>query len=404
MEYWAKRERATNRLARAMAEHVLSKRSPTGDQLYALAKLAWITDGHEGEDAPYIKSTKIPALGELLGASYDRSTTLATVRKDAKAVTGNPSVARLINSETGFTNFYKPYRNSVREWVQEHRNKLLPLYRSAFNADSDLKRLQIAKAIASLPGIPKANHSDNLMKPEFFLTPVFFMLDPEIRFPIINGNKRVQSLLTKLGVHRLDIISQYRAMTSLYGKRGIRDAADLDQLGENLTSFFETATQKATRRILKHRGDNERDLSMKDESDYSSARDAATLPHRRIHNQLTNALRQSLATRFTLLEGINECKFDVVVARFDDKNDLLIEAKSSANLSHLRMAVGQLYSYWFQLQCDKKFRLAVLLPSRPSESSIEFLKWMSVGVLWFDGKQLTTCTVSLKKIAQLCKM
>ncbi|WP_372168224.1 hypothetical protein [Xanthomonas axonopodis] len=392
MEFWARRQRDTNRLARIMGRHVLDRRSPTADHLYALSKLSWITDSYEGTNAAYVASTKIPALGELLGKDYGRNTTLESVAEDATNAVGGTEIAQVLLEHTGFTNFYKAYRNSVRGWLHEHHAKLLPLFRASLEATSDRDRLRLVDDLATLPGIPKANHPLQTMRPEYFLTPVFFMLDPQIKFPIINGNKSVRTLLTKLGVEGTDLASQYKAMVALYGQRGVEDAADLDQLGRDLPDFLDSPGQKATKQLLQRRSENERDLSLKDESDYAAAREATTVAHRKIHNRLTNELRDCLGQRLTLVEGINDCKFDAMVKRYNGQDDLLIEAKSSAELPHLRMAVGQLLNYWFQLHTDKDPHLAVLIPTQPSESVIRFLEWMDVGVLWFEGKALKTRT------------
>ena len=400
MEFWARRQRDTNRLARIMAKHLLDNRIPTADHLYALAKLSWITDSYDGADAAYVASTKIPALAELLGKEYGRNTTLASLAEDARSEVGGDEIARLILGHTGFTNFYKAYRNSVRGWLHEHQAKLLPLFRLSLEATSDQDRLKLIDAIGSLPGIPKANHPDQMMRPEYFLTPVFFMLDPKIKFPIINGNKWVRALLSRLEVDGTDLASQYKAMVALYGQQGIEDAADLDQLGRDLPDFLDLPQRKATKQLLQRRGENERDLTLKDESDYVAALEATTAAHRKIHNWLTNGFRDCLAQRLTLVEGINDCKFDAMVKRYNGDDDLLIEAKSSAELPHLRMAVGQLFNYWFQLHPTKDPHLAVLVPSRPSESAIQFLEWMDVGTLWFEGKTLKTCTPWLVSVAE----
>lgn len=401
MESWAQRQRNTNRLARVMAKRLFEKRNPSADQLHALSKLSWITDSHEGADAGYIASTKIPALADLLGRSYPRGTPLSSVALDAANDLGDEAVSKLILRHTGFTNFYKPYRNSVRGWLHENRGRVLPLFRASFEAANDRDRLDLIQGIGRLPGIPKANHPDQRMRPEYFLTPVFFMLDPEIRFPIINGNRNVRALLAKLGVRGHDLSSEYKAMVSLYGRHGVNDAADLDRLGADLPDLLDLPGRKATKQLLKHRGENARDLALKDEFDYTVVHEATTVAHRKIHNRLTNALRRCLRARLTLLEGLDDCRFDAMVKRFNGVDDLLIEAKSSIELPHLRMAVGQLFHYWFQMYPDKKPRLAVLLPERPSGSAVRYLDWMKVGTLWFENKTLKTCSSWLAAIAEV---
>lgn len=376
-----------------MGQYVLNKRAPTADHLYALSKLSWITDSHSKPDAAYITSTKIPALGELLGRRYGSKVALESVAQDVSKAIGSGQVATLVLEHTGFTNFYKAFRNSVREWMHLYHEKLLPLYRASLNAVTDQDRLKLISAIEKLPGIPKANHPRQTMRPEYFLTPVFFMLDPQVKFPIINGNKGVSALLKRLDVKDGNLAEKYNVMVMLYGQGGIKDAADLDQLGGDLPDFLDSPKGKATKRFLRSGGDNERDLVLKDEADYLAVKEATTMAHRRIHNKLTNMLCEALEQRLIIIEGINGCRFDAMVKGYSGDDDLLIEVKSSTALPHLRMAVGQLLHYWFQQHpANKDHHLAVLMPEQPSIAAIEFLDWMEIGALWFEGTKLKTCT------------
>jgi hypothetical protein len=207
-------------------------------------------------------------------------------------------------------------------------------------------------------------------------------------------------LLRKLKVQNASLIEQFRAMTGMYGVGGIEDAADLDENGADLPDFVTTKKEPAIRTILKVRTDG-RDLPLKDDADYVAVREAQTVAHRRIHNDLTNKLTKALARGPRLTEGTNACKFDAMVHAFDGKRDLLIEAKSSIEMPHLRMAVGQLFNYSFQLKKgETEPALAILVPDRPSPAALAFLDWVEVGALWFEGKALRTNTRTLKSIAQ----
>lgn len=398
---WANRQRHTNQLARKLAGYLFSQRNVTANQLYGLSKLAWITNSYEGESAAYIVSTKIPALGNVLATDFF-DVPLADVANIVSSTVGDSSLHTLITGHTGFTNFYKAYRNSVLEWIEDNIDILLPLYKSAYSPKNDAGRLKIVKAIAELPGVPKANHPEQLMRPEYFLTPAFFILDPDVRFPLINGNEWVQNLLKKLNVADSDLVSQYKAMTGLYGSGGINDAADLDQIRNDLPDFVTSGKNVATKKLLEEKdATSDSDLPLKDEKDIESIRKAGTTIQRRIHNKLTNMLRNSLA-RFTLLEGKSDgCMFDVLVKRYDGHEiDLLIEVKSSIETANIRMAVGQLFHYWYELNQGNEPHVAVLLPERPSEGCESFLKWMDVGLLWFEGEQLCTVDSWLQCVAR----
>ena len=398
--YWAERQRHTNRLARRLASHLFTQKDVTARQLYGLSKLAWITNSYDGEKAAYVISTKIPALGDIFGIDFSNM----SLERVADMISDEFNISpKLVMPHSGFTNFYKPYRNSVLTWIESNFLTLDPLYKAAYNAKNERERLQLVEEIAKLPGIPKANHPDQLMKPEYFITPTFFMLDPENRFPLINGNKGVQHLLKVLKVSDTDLVSQYKAMVTLYGKGGIKDAADLDQIREDLPDFVTTDKKTATKKLLEEKNTKtNRELPLKDEADVEAIKSAGTINQRRIHNQITNHLRK-LLTKFTILEGnSNSCMFDALVKDYDGNgNDLLIEVKSSIESPHVRMAIGQLFDYWFTLKGDKKPNLAVLLPERPSKEIENFLNWLNVGLLWFENNQLCTEDKNLDSI--ICK-
>ncbi len=396
---WANRQRNTNHLARKIASYLFEQPEVTPTQLYGLSKLSWITDSYEGENASYITSTKIPALEDIFGRSY-KSISLEQVSYAIASILKDSSVVKMIQEHTGFTNFYKAYRNSSLDWLKTNFDTLLPMYQSAYTAKNTDDRKKLIKAIQKMSGIPKANHAEQLMKPEYFLTPAFFMLDKEVKFPLINGNEGVKSLLKALKVQGDDLLKQYSSMVKLYGTGGIDDAADLDQVGNDLPDFIETETKKVKKGLLKAKEtNNESKLPLKDEVDIEVIRKAGTIKQRKIHNQLTNRIRV-LLSNYTLLEGRdNSCMFDVLVQKYNKKQDLIIEVKSSLEMPNVRMAVGQLFDYWYALKGNEEPHLAILLPGAPDRECIKFLEWMDIGLMWLENDQLYTSTEWLKQLA-----
>lgn len=382
-EEWAERQRQTNRLARRLASHVFAKNEVDAQQIYGLSRLGWITGG--SNTTAYITSTKIPALGDIVGVDLSNRNLEQAAGVVAKKF-NDDTLFELVLRPSGFTNFYNAYRNSARIYIQRNYSRLLSLYRAAYEIKNEEERLRIIGEIADLPGIPMANDPKKAMKPECFLTPAFFILDPEIRFPIINGNNGVKSLLRSLDAHHFDLVSQYNAMISMYGRCGIEDAADLDQIKSDLADFL------STKKLLKAKdAESDNSLTLKDEADVIAIGDARSLIHRRIHNQLTNLLVDCLKG-FTLLEGQKDsCMYDALVKNYDgNKNDLLIEVKSSVESPHIRMAVGQLFNYWYELKGDEDHHLAILLSDRPKKDAERFLKWLHIGLMWFESNQLCT--------------
>jgi hypothetical protein len=396
---WANRQRQTNFLARRIADYVFQQPKVTASQLYGLTKLSWITNSYEGENASYIESTKIPALECIFDKKY-KSMSLAKVSKDIAVNLNDSSIIKMVQEHTGFTNFYKAYRNSSLSWIKSNFDTLLPMFKAAYFARNNTDRKNIIQAIQKIPGIPKANHPEQLMKPEYFLTPAFFMLDREIKFPLINGNKGVNNLLKALKVQGDDLVTQYTSMVKLYGTGGIDDAADLDQVGHDLPDFIETSKKKAKKSLLKTKETTSTDkLSLKDEADVEVIRNAGTIKQRKVHNQLTNMIISSLSN-YTLLEGRDDsCMFDVLVQNYNQKQDLIIEVKSSSEKANVRMAVGQLFDYWFALKGDADPHIAILLPESPDSECANFLEWMDIGLMWFEKKELHTSTEWLKHLA-----
>ncbi len=405
---WAERQRRTNRLVRRLARHVFDQKIVGARQLFGLSKLTWITNSYASINAGYIASTKIPALGDVVG---DDLTTrdLNQVACLVSQKLNDPDLHDLILGHSGFTNFYKPYRNSVQGWVEKNRKIILAIYMAAYEAKTDEDRLQIVRKIGTLTGIPKANHPSEKMRPEYFLTPILFSLDQDVRFPIINGNERVKTVLKILGQSRALFENQYKAMTGLYGYAGIQDAADLDQLGassslENIAIAVSEKRESPVQLLKPKKMASGKRLPIKDETDIESVKRAGTVTHRRIHNQITNKLIAALH-HFTLIEG-NEpnCRFDIMVTNYNGKNDdLMIEAKSSTEPAQIRMAVGQLFNYWFAQYGERKTNphVAVLLPECPDDDTVRFLKWLDVGLLWLDGDHFCTQDHRLRFVAKI---
>ncbi|SCY08557.1 hypothetical protein [Thiohalorhabdus denitrificans] len=389
---WAERQRRTNRLARKLAGHVLHRQDVTPSQLLGLSKLAWISDSYEGSNASYIRSTKIPALESILGANYS-GLGLTDVAADVAEKLNDPSAEELVAHHTGFTNFYNAFRNSVGGWVKDNFPILLSLFRQASEARTDAERLEIVRQISTLERIPKANNKGQRMRSEYFLAPAFFILDPEIRFPIINGSNNVQELLNSLDASNSSLEDQYLSMVQLYGNGGIRDAADLDQLGgDDLPDFIPSSDGKTRKQILTATNTEEGSgLSLKDEADIESLQESKNLINKRIHNQITNQLQEKLS-EFTLLEGCtNDAMFDVMVKNYDSKrNDLIIEVKSSSERSHVRMAIGQVYDYWFNTKGEIGEHIAILLPEKPSTEILSLLSWLGIGAMWLNEGHLNS--------------
>lgn len=314
---------------------------------------------------------------------------------------GDPNAVEIIEQHTGFTNFYKAYRNAAREWVHQNARRLTLLFHEAFSLSSDDEARDLVGRITKLDGIPKPNSPETKMRPEYILTPAFFALDKRLRFPMINGNQGVQRLLRALGAARSPLQTQHSRMIELYGQGGITDAADLDQAGQDLPDFITIRGATPTKQLLGFQPTIGDDLPLKDERDVESVQSAKTISNRRLHNSLTNKLRAALSS-FVLYEGRNkEIMFDAMVKNYNfERDDLLIEVKSSTEIAQVRMAVGQLYSYSYRLNPKREAHLAILLPEKPAEDVSAWLEWLDIGILWFSGNALCSSNDWLRSIAK----
>ena len=340
----------------------------------------------------------------LLGAIFRRDFSQLTLDHVATTVSElleDPNAVETIKEHTGFTNFYNAYRKAAQIWIRENSRRLTPLFRRAFDLSADDDGRSLVGELEGLDGIPKPNSPEIIMRPEYLLTPAFFALDERLRFPLINGNDGVQNLLRVLGVSNSSLEAQYARMIDKYGQGGIKDAADLDQAGPDLHDFISKRGTPPTKGLLVKKPIDGSDLPLKDESDVLSVQSAQTISSKRLHNSLTNKLRTCLSS-FVLYEGQNkDIMFDAMVKNYNGKDvDLLIEVKTSVEIAHVRMAVGQLYSYSYRLDAERQTHLAVLLPERPPSDVMEWLEWLDIGVLWFSQNELCTSNAWLNTIAK----
>lgn len=403
-ENWANRQRRTNQLVREIAR-IVFEGPVDGNRLYGLCRLTWITDSYEGDEAGYIRSTKIPALNEALNQNFANQT-IDIVAHELALQFRNSDLEILIRSHTGFTNFYKAYRNSTREWMLRHETAVSEILQRAYFLENDADAQLLGTDIAALPGIPKANHPDRLMRPEYLLTPACFALDPRLRFPIVNGADRVKSVLRQLNATDLSISNQIQLLVGLIGRGGIIDAADLDQLGIAELDDIGKSGADPMRQLLTHAPEDGDTLPLKDEEDVRRLQQALNIAQRRVHNKVTNQLRQLLAN-WTLLEGrAKDCCYDVLVKNYDyAKNDLLLEVKSSIDASQIRMAIGQVYAYWHRLMGPSEYsHTAIVTPIQPDSETELLLKWLGIGAIWLEDGQLHTSTDWLEEFVTASRL
>ena len=71
---------------------------------------------------------------------------------------------------------------------------------------------------------------------------------------------------------------------------------------------------------------------------------------------------------------------------YERQSRILIEAKSSTSREHIRMAVGELLDYSFQIRNNLgKSRMAILLPEKPDPASVNWLSAQKISLIWREN-------------------
>jgi hypothetical protein len=117
---WYQTERNTEALVKAVMA-VRSVRGLSGEDLWSLIRLTWVTSNGERLIERHWQQLKVPALAQLLkkdaAITDDLAETLASM-KLPKAVMDASF------RKTGMVNAYRAYRNSLLDWCTTHRDSL----------------------------------------------------------------------------------------------------------------------------------------------------------------------------------------------------------------------------------------------------------------------------------------
>lgn len=382
--------------------------NPSPDQIYGLAKLTWITQSYDETHESYIRSTKIPALEHIFATNFGGGS-LSEIAEWIAVLTGDTELKGLIESHTGFTNLYPAYRNQARKWCHANYVHILPIVQKAWLLKNDEDGLDLIRRMAQLPRIPNGESAVGFTDASTILTPLCFALDERLRFPVINKDAGVDQLLKHLGHSSSTLEDKYLGLVRMYNDFPgvLEDAAVLDQSPRSLVKLLaQTGTSEESLGEANIDAASEQlksvALPLKDEQDVAAVQRQREFTQRRIHNMMTNQVRSLLGKHFVVEEGRTpNALFDVKIRDYDGwGNDLLVEAKSTVEPGAIRMAIGQLFDYWYveHGRLDSP-HLALLLPNRPSATVAGLLDALDIGVLWLEGKRLNTLNDWLSVLA-----
>jgi hypothetical protein len=120
--------------------------------------------------------------------------------------------------------------------------------------------------------------------------------------------------------------------------------------------------------------------------DYEVRTEGQVIEARRKEEELLDHYRRWLRKQgrelLRLRLGRNECD------AWEAERQNLIEAKATISRQDIRMAVGQLFDYAFQMRekCEEP-NMAVLLPEKPHADDIGWLQPLGVRVVWRSGRR-----------------
>lgn len=137
---WYNTEKNTAALVQSIVKS-RSVRTLSGDDIWSLIRLTWISMGTKDVSPTHWKRLKVPALESLFKKTATPGPNLS-VTVDSMNL---PSpVAQLAKQDTGMVNFRPTWRNSSRKWCQQNRDNLRSIISTA--SETSGKR-------------PSANHS-----------------------------------------------------------------------------------------------------------------------------------------------------------------------------------------------------------------------------------------------------
>lgn len=342
------------------------KQINTYEDIYALCSITWWSQGFK---------PKIDGYNYYFNTSYSSMDEILDNEKD-------PVLKKLLSKNTGFVNFYKAYRNSSRDWIKKNFNNILDIIHDILNIENDEDILVIAYKIEELPKIFKPNEKKDHMHPESLLTPLLSCIDPLNRFPIVNKANHVKKLERLLQISNLSLREKVKELLIVLNENKLPNAFYLDVLNEKLI------TKKIKERIHDIKID-EKELSLKDDKDINFVKKEKRITVIRNHRMLEKFLyRYCAQKKLKLYEGGINNRYDALIKNFDGKgNDLLIEIKGSISDSEIRLAIGQILDYEYELK--RKVTKAIMLPSKPKKKFIDIMKQIEINCIWIHNNKLT---------------
>ena len=354
----------------------------SGEGLWRLVSLTWITKSGRTVSPEYWKTYKVPALAYFFGKGQKKRRDLHDLPSSIAALGLPDAVAEAAKEETGIVNFYAARRNSALPWCNANAAGLRGLVRDASKLGSnDQARFELAARIEKLPGIPLPKGTKPVPASQL-LTPLIASLDPRSRFPVVNGRAEVNQLLGRMQLASHNLETQVKGLVGLIDRFGISDAHMIDVCAKEIAEGAKDLPKGAPKGPTASEGVP---LEEYDESERLAVKESGTVQYRHRHNKITNALTGIFAELNPERGRMSNNRYDVLLRNYDGAGrDLLIEIKPDPDKGSLRIAIGQLYDYRRFLNNNAATDLAVLTIGKPDQSYMDLLLVdRGITALWF---------------------
>ena len=384
----------TSQLVKLCCKYQCKGNNLTPEKIHALCRLTW----------NYAKWTS--ATGEPLWILWEKKDDFPLIEDPEELVDYGipPDVIESAKENYGIVNFYRAYRNSSLDWVRKHHKVLKSLVHKAASIRNDSEIIKLTNAIENLPALRTPNKKRSMSDTRSLLTPLFACLAPNLRFPIINKNYRVNRLHEKLKITNDSLESQVKTYIGLIRQYGLKDALMLDAVSERLAEIVKPQKKIRTRpqhsKLPERAKQREpRRPELKDITDIKYFREQKIVFITRVHNQIVDRLI-AICEEYDL-QQTSEMNYDFLITNYDNTGrDLLIEVKSSSDRPDLRLAVGQLFDYRRQLPRRAVTDLAILVPDEPNKDSIDYIRDVGIEIMWFTNKTLNTIDGTMKLVTK----
>jgi len=376
---WYRKEKNTSALIRSVAASQFN-RNLSGDQIWSLVRLTWITTSPKRVPTNHWKKLKVPALASLFHKTTPTITDHLSATIDALGLP--KAVAQAAKLETGILNARGTWRNSSRKWCGEHHSELMEIIRIAAHfPTNDQARFDLAERVDALPDV-KSPKNKAALPAGVLLTPLIACLDPKSRFPIVNGRKAVVSLLGKLHLAHRDLRQQVEGLIGIIGQK---DAFMLDVLSDQIIKRI--LSLKRTTTQAHQGGVHESPLKNYDQEERKAVLASKAVTYRKRHNRMTAALDRIFTRFHPITETTPAGRCDCILTDYDGTSrDLLIEAKPDPDKGSMRIAIGQLFDYNRYRSRQAATDLALVTISHPAPDYIALLVDLGITALWFGNE------------------